>query len=436
MNSILAEPCKKSTPTLDLGPLQNVEVTMFNNCKSTEPRVTRLDAILADIRDGRYASEVDRLRQLRSRDEDVYAEKKKTALPAFSVSGKIANRAKGASQMAVYSNVMQIDLDDLFDVASIREQLKSDPFILFIFTSPSGEGLKLGIRIDGTRHDESFAAVKIYLYSNYGVQVDQTVSSEFSLCLVSHDSQLWVNPDVAVFPLEQSQGTGNHLRSLTLTQLTTFTTSQLKPLILSEDEKAAVSECVPTKRHQNHRLLFELARAAKGLEKRRVTQPERFEAMFNYWHELAVEFLRPGQSRDCYFFEFLDALECVRYPLGEGIIEMAFANAQAEETPPEAIRFESPQLRVFVCFCREMQRLVGERAFFLSVRTVQDLFQLGHPMEASRWLSGLCRVGILKLVKRGRKHVAGTRGEPNEFRYLLPITSPNPKPNEPKEYLV
>jgi hypothetical protein len=215
-----------------------------------------------------------------------------------------------------------------------------------------------------------------------------------------------------------------HLRSLRshpLTTLTTFSTSHVKSLILNQDEESAIAQCVATEAHQNHRLLFTLARAVKAIEKKGAApmSSPRLKAVFDRWHELSAPFLRSGQSRDEYFFEFLAALESVIYPLGEGVLDMAWKNAQTSEPPPEAEVIESPDIRLLISLCRELQRAAGDRAFYLATRTIQRLFRRPHPMDGWRWLNGLCRLKILRLVKRGRKHEPGRKGETNEFRYLL-----------------
>jgi hypothetical protein len=228
------------------------------------------------------------------------------------------------------------------------------------------------------------------------------------------------------------------VRSHSLTSFTTspacsacsaFTTSQTEIAVLDADEEAAILQCVPTDIHQNHDLIFKLARAVKGLEKKSGTSISmpRSRAIIVRWHGLSLRFLRPGQSLDDYFFEFLAALECVKYPLGEGVLDIAWKNAQSATPPPEAMILDDPGKRLLVCLCRELQRASGDISFYLAARTIQRLFRQEHPMEGWRWLGGLCRIGILKLTKRGRKRGKDSAGETNEYKYLPKIPKADSK---------
>jgi hypothetical protein len=90
-----------------------------------------------------------------------------------------------------------------------------------------------------------------------------------------------------------------------------------------------IALAVPTDSHQNHHRLFLRARGIRALEKQRsreLSQPE-LQKVFGAWYRSAEPFLRDGQSRDEYWFEFLDGLERVKYPLGEEAITRAWEQA-------------------------------------------------------------------------------------------------------------
>jgi hypothetical protein len=59
---------------------------------------------------------------------------------------------------------------------------------------------------------------------------------------------------------------------------------------------------LPTGTHQNHKLLFDMARSVKGIEQRTGTaaSPEQLRAILNRWYEQAKEFCKPELSRDDY----------------------------------------------------------------------------------------------------------------------------------------
>lgn len=187
------------------------------------------------------------------------------------------------------------------------------------------------------------------------------------------------------------------------------------------DVDALVSLALPTKAHQNHHLLFTLARAVKAEEKRldrELTGPE-LDAVFAEWYRRAQPFLREVRPRDEYWLEFMAALDSVKYPLGEGVLNQAWERAKKLPLPSVALRFESQQIRQLIALCRELQRASAPHPFFLSCRMVQRLFALETHTTANHWLRGLAskRAGILREVEKG-----GPKGNrASRYMYLPPL---------------
>jgi hypothetical protein len=175
----------------------------------------------------------------------------------------------------------------------------------------------------------------------------------------------------------------------------------------------------PSAERQNNKRLFFLARGIKALEAQagRVwTEAELKVQVFLPWYT-ANPHLRPGQSQDDYWFEFLRAYDAVQYPLGETFLDRAWQAAEQTTLPQVAMQFEDPEVRQLVLWCRELQRLAGDAVFFLSTRSVQARFGLRHPMQAWRRLYGLCRAKILDPVEKG--DVNGKKA--TRYRYLEPL---------------
>lgn len=175
------------------------KVSMFADAFAKVPRDCELAAVLEAVRTGRYAAQVARLRELRAKDVEAY-DREKRKLPAFCISGTAASRTEPLE----HSGLLQIDCDKLNGTAdTLREQLKNDPHVAFGFVSPSGDGLKLGLRIDGDRHAESFEAAQDYFRDRYGVDVDEKVKDRLRLCFVSHDPEAWTNEKAEPLPIPE-----------------------------------------------------------------------------------------------------------------------------------------------------------------------------------------------------------------------------------------
>ena len=161
------------------------------------PSTVALDRLLDEIRGDRFAAQISKARELRAVDTKAYDTAKK-ALPAFTMSGTARDRKTPLA----HSGLLQIDLDKLNGTLdTVRAKVKSDPHIAFGFVSPSGDGLKLGLRIDGERHAESFQTAEKYFLENYGVKIDPAVKDRLRLCFVSHDPELWTNNGAVELPL-------------------------------------------------------------------------------------------------------------------------------------------------------------------------------------------------------------------------------------------
>ena len=181
--------------------IAKVRVTMFADAYASDPKELELGHILRAIQGGKYSAKIVRARELfaawknvcpaldskESQQAKAYDTFKKT-LPGFCVSGT----ARGRKEPLEHSGLLQVDCDKLNGALDgLRERIKNDPHVAFCYVSPSGEGLKLGLAIDPSRHQESFEAAQEYFREHYGVQIDPQVKDRLRLCFVSHDPDCW-----------------------------------------------------------------------------------------------------------------------------------------------------------------------------------------------------------------------------------------------------
>lgn len=187
-----------------------MSVSFFQNFTAT-PQTVELADLLNEIRGNRYAEKIRRCRELfaawkvvcpkldnqESPEAQAYNALKKT-LPAFTMSGTAQDRKTPLE----HSGLLQVDLDKLNGtLEAVRAKVLNDPHVAFGFASPSGDGLKLGLRIDGTRHAESFLAAEKYFRDEYSVKIDPSVKDLLHLCFVSHDPDLWENDGAVELPI-------------------------------------------------------------------------------------------------------------------------------------------------------------------------------------------------------------------------------------------
>ena len=106
----------------------------------------------------------------------------------------------------VKSNGFIFDLDGLDDVEGMFKKLTLEPFVHFMFRSPSGNGLKFGVLLE-TDIKDSELYTKVYKYCSkklsefYNMELDHT-SDCARACFLSCDPDYYYNADSAKFPIK------------------------------------------------------------------------------------------------------------------------------------------------------------------------------------------------------------------------------------------
>jgi hypothetical protein len=145
---------------------------------------------------------IDRIKNGKSKElvEDVRKEtekgarnEKKKKLPAICFSGTFSKRADNA--IIEHSGIICIDFDGFRDNQHLfqkREELISDKYSYCVFTSPSGDGIKVLVRIpkDPMNHKKYFNALKKYYDCD---EFDVTCKNISRVCYESHDPDIHVN---------------------------------------------------------------------------------------------------------------------------------------------------------------------------------------------------------------------------------------------------
>ena len=135
--------------------------------------------------------------------------------------------------------------------------------------------------------------------------------------------------------------------------------------------------------------------------------PRKLEPIVRAWHKRALPTIRTKPFEET-LIDFLKAWPKVKYPKGEGAMDVIFKDASASDVPSVALRYEQPALRQLVALCRELQRHAGDGPFFLGCRTAGRLLDVPYK-RANRWLFLLREHGVLEEHEKG-----GQTG--NQFR--------------------
>jgi hypothetical protein len=183
-------------------PLPATEVNLFHSSWQNIPAKTLLliEALNA-IRTGRYQDEIRILRVILRHEGKAAYDKAKAHLDAFTFGGTFAPR-RGNVSLVQHSGLVCGDLDHLDDAEAVKQAIAGDPHTVYVFTSPIGIGLKVGVRVpvvsDDAGYKHAWSHVSQLYGQVYGVAWDPSGKDISRLCFVSHDPTAYWNSDATL----------------------------------------------------------------------------------------------------------------------------------------------------------------------------------------------------------------------------------------------
>ena len=176
-------------------------VTLFKNFNEVVEHKS-LPAILEEIRTGKYKHAIVYLRKsLAEKKEEAYNKAKKS-LPAFTPSGKFVGGRK-LEFLADYSSCIILDIDKLTvaDLQNAKHLANQSEFTFASFISPSGNGLKILVKINSNKanHKEAFLLVQEHYEAILKLEIDKSGKDITRLCFYSWDENLYLNERASTF---------------------------------------------------------------------------------------------------------------------------------------------------------------------------------------------------------------------------------------------
>lgn len=177
------------------------QITLFKNITSTqEAHYASLKTALERIKTGRSRSLIEKVRGVYSVDAQGNPVPDKTAkkeLPVVLFSGKFAYRADEG--LLEHNGLVILDFDEIA-VDILKPQIAQDKYTYACWISPSGNGLKVLVKIQNPdHHRDHYRAILTHYESEYGVEVDSTSINESRACYESWDEDLVYNENAEVF---------------------------------------------------------------------------------------------------------------------------------------------------------------------------------------------------------------------------------------------
>ncbi len=176
-------------------------VTVFKNFNEVVEHKT-ISTILEEIKKGKYKPGIIYLRKSLAENKTEAYNKAKKSLPAFTPSGKFIGGRK-LEFLADYSNCIILDIDKLSaaDLQNAKHLANQSEFTFASFISPSGNGLKILVKInsDKANHKEAFLLVQAHYEAILKLEIDKSGKDVTRLCFYSWDENLYLNENASTF---------------------------------------------------------------------------------------------------------------------------------------------------------------------------------------------------------------------------------------------
>jgi hypothetical protein len=187
----------------------NTTISVFKDLfKSKDvPFTLNLDEVYSRIKKGN-PSLIEKINKIRSFEDKSEIDKLKNSLTAIMFNGTFTDRTDNG--LVEHSGMCILDFDKYPSEEEMnreREKLIKDKYTLMVFTSPSGKGLKVLIRIpkcDKLEHKRRFNAYGTYINSDYFDVKNCNISR---VCFESYDPNIFINQYAEEFlDIEEEKG--------------------------------------------------------------------------------------------------------------------------------------------------------------------------------------------------------------------------------------
>jgi hypothetical protein len=174
-------------------------VTIFQNIRDTEtPFFRDVHVILERIKDGAGATK-ELVKKIRLEKRKPERQELKKALPAICFSGTFNKRTDAS--LLEHSGLICLDFDGYLkqkELLQDKETLSKNKYVFSVFISPSGNGLKVLVKIpaDAENHTNYFNSLEKYFNSEY---FDKTSKNLSRVCYESYDPLIYVNDNSSLW---------------------------------------------------------------------------------------------------------------------------------------------------------------------------------------------------------------------------------------------
>ncbi len=185
-----------------------MKVSIFQNFNEiTENK--EIVEVISDIKTGKYKNVMTYLRKSLADSKMEAYERAKKSLPAFTPSACFKGGRK-QEFITAYTQIVVLDIDKISaeQLSQSKKLLSQNEYAFAVFTSPSGNGLKILVKVSSAQenHKEAFLKLQKYYEELLALPIDKSGKDITRLCFVSYDTDLFLNENASIFPIiEQAE---------------------------------------------------------------------------------------------------------------------------------------------------------------------------------------------------------------------------------------
>lgn len=180
---------------------EELMVSVYQEFKNNLGKRNLLE-LLQEIKSDKYQSEIHSIRYALHKGEEGKANRIKTCLFGFTTSGTFGESRTKANILS-YSQIICLDFDNIpvIELDGLKTVINDCEYTFASFISPSGEGLKVFIKInsDASLHQVVYGQVANYYRELSGYDFDLKCKDITRLCFVSADEDLFLNEKAVKF---------------------------------------------------------------------------------------------------------------------------------------------------------------------------------------------------------------------------------------------
>lgn len=181
----------------------NIKVSFYNSCRAKKQERVSLFGLFSRIKHGDYKDLIDELRASRTKEKQSII--KSSKIPAFTFSVN-CNGNHSKEHINDYFGIIGLDYDNVTDPVELKQKVVAVDSTLAAFISPRGNGLKVFVKTNSIikDHTKAFNLVDAFYKDITGIESDQSVKDPTRLCLVSYDSEMFINENSKVFDVNEA----------------------------------------------------------------------------------------------------------------------------------------------------------------------------------------------------------------------------------------